>query len=53
MARVLHKLGRLSEALALLQELQDSMNRNSEPDDDDRKLLSEAEELMRSIEETI
>ena len=27
------------------------MARINEPDDDDRKLLSEAEELMRSMEE--
>jgi tetratricopeptide (TPR) repeat protein len=51
LARVLQKLSRNSDATALLQELQASMNRNNDPDDDDRQLISDAEELMRAIEE--
>jgi nephrocystin-3 len=50
LARVLHKLGRNSEAAALLQELQASMAWINEPDDDDRKLISEAEELLMAVQ---
>jgi tetratricopeptide (TPR) repeat protein len=49
LARVLHKLGRNSEATSPLQELQASMARINEPDDDDRRLISEAEELFGLI----
>jgi tetratricopeptide (TPR) repeat protein len=51
LARVLHKLERNAEAIALLQELMASMGRNDAPDDDDHQLISDAEELMRAIEE--
>jgi tetratricopeptide (TPR) repeat protein len=51
LARVLQKLGRNSEAVPLLDELLASMGRNNEPDDDDRQLLADAEELMRSLDE--
>ena len=47
LARVLGKLGRDSEALAQLQELQQSMGRNDNPNDDDRELIIEAAELLR------
>ena len=48
---MLQKLGRNSEAVPLLDELLASMGRNNEPDDDDRQLLADAEELMRSLDE--
>ena len=51
LARVLHKLGRNSEATARLQELQESMARINEPDEDDCRLIGDAEELMRQVEE--
>jgi nephrocystin-3 len=61
LAKVLHKLGRKSEATTLLQELQKSMNLKDELDDNDRQdqaksdmkakwPISEVEELMSSIE---
>jgi tetratricopeptide (TPR) repeat protein len=50
LARVLQKLGRYREASALLTELQESMSRNTEPDDADRQLITDAEELARSLE---
>jgi len=39
-------LGRLKEATALIKELKERMSRNNEHDEDDRKLVSEAKELM-------
>ena len=51
LARVLHKLERHTDASALLNELQESMVRNNDPYDDDPQLISDAEELMRAIEE--
>jgi tetratricopeptide (TPR) repeat protein len=51
LARVLHKLGRSTEAVKLLLELQTSMGRNDEPDDDDRKLMGDAAALKRNIDE--
>ena len=53
LARVLNRLGRNTDASALLQELQASMALINEPDDDDPKLLSEAQELVRYIEKTM
>jgi tetratricopeptide (TPR) repeat protein len=50
LARVLHKLGNNSEALDQLHEFKASMARIDEPDDDDRKLISEAEELLRAVQ---
>ena len=50
LARLLHKLDRNTEAIELLQELQASMGRNDEADDDDRQLISDAGELMRALE---
>ncbi len=50
-AQVLHKLGRYREALTLLEELQGSMARLDDPDEDDRKLAYDAEELMRLVEQ--
>jgi nephrocystin-3 len=50
LARVLHKLGDNPEAAARLQELQASMARSNEPDDDNRKLISEAEELLMAVQ---
>jgi hypothetical protein len=47
---LLHKLDRNTEAVELLQELQASMGRNDEADDDDRQLISDAGELMRALE---
>jgi Flp pilus assembly protein TadD len=52
LARVLHKLGRNSEATARLQELQESMARINEPDEDDCRLISDAQELLRQVEES-
>ena len=49
LASVLHKLGRSAEANSLLDQLQDSMEKLEEPDDDDQHLLVEANELHRSI----
>ena len=51
LARVLHKLGRSAEATQLLDALQASIGSKGEPDDDDRQLLADAEELMRSLDE--
>jgi tetratricopeptide (TPR) repeat protein len=51
LARLLHKLGRNTEAIELLRELQASMGRNDEPDDDDRQLISDSGELMQTIQE--
>jgi tetratricopeptide (TPR) repeat protein len=53
LVRVLQKLGRYKEASALLTELQESMSRNTEPDDADRQLITEAEELASSIEKAL
>jgi tetratricopeptide (TPR) repeat protein len=50
-ARILHQLGRLPEAIALLKELQDSVGRNDNPDDNDSQLINDAAELLRLIEE--
>jgi len=50
LACVLHKLGRNTEAIELLQELQASMGRNAEPDEDDRQLISDASELLLLID---
>jgi hypothetical protein len=50
-ARVLHKLGRLPEAMVLMHELQENMSRKDHPDDDDSQLIGEVAELLRSIEE--
>jgi tetratricopeptide (TPR) repeat protein len=50
MARLLHKLDRNTEAVELLRELQVSMGRNDEPDDDDRQLISDASELLLLID---
>ena len=50
LTRLLHKLGRNTEAIKLLRELQASMGRNDEADDDDRQLISDAGELMRALE---
>ena len=47
LARVLGKLGRDSEAFAQVRELQQSMGRNDNPNDDDRELIIEAAELLR------
>ena len=47
LARVLGKLGRDSEALVQLQELQQSMGRNDNSNVDDRELIIEAAELLR------
>ena len=52
LARVLHMLGCNSEATARLQELQESMARINETDEDDGRLISDAEELMRQVEES-
>ncbi len=49
LARVLHKLDRSAEALYLLEQLQESMAKLEEPDEDDQQLLDEAKELHRSI----
>ena len=46
LARVLGKLGRDSEAFAQVRELQQSMGRNDNPNDDDRELMIEAAELL-------
>lgn len=51
LARVLHKLGHNIEAVKLLLELQTSMGRNDEPDDDDRQLIGDAAVLKRNINE--
>ena len=51
LARVLHKLGRSGEAIQQLDSLQASITSKAEPDDDDRQLLANAEELMRSRDE--
>ena len=50
LARVLHKLDRNTEAIELLRELQASMGRNDEPDDDDRQLIADASRLRSTIE---
>jgi nephrocystin-3 len=52
LARVLHKLERNAEATALLQELMANIGRNIDPDDDDRQLQRDAEELILAIEES-
>jgi len=51
LAQVLYKLDRNQEALTLLMELQGSMARLDDPDDDDRKMADDAEELMRLVEQ--
>jgi nephrocystin-3 len=51
LARLLHQMGRQPEAIALLHELEDSMGRIDNPDVDDSQLISDAAELLRSIEE--
>ena len=53
LARVLHKLGRTPEAAAQIQEMQVSMARIDEPDDDDRQMIREAENLKCLIEEML
>ncbi|MCP9782127.1 tetratricopeptide repeat protein [Cyanobium sp. WKJ7-Wakatipu] len=53
LAQVFHKLDRNKEALSLLEELQGSMARLDDPDEDDRKLADDAEELMRFIEQDL
>jgi len=53
LARLLQKVGRHTEASALLTELQESMSHNNEPDDADRQLIIEAEELASSIEKAL
>jgi tetratricopeptide (TPR) repeat protein len=50
MARLLHKLDRNTETIELLRELQASMGRNDEPDDDDRQLMADASGLRSTIE---
>ena len=50
LSRILQKLGRNTEAVHLLQELQASMARINDPDDDDRQLICDAAELLRLIE---
>lgn len=52
LARVLHKLGCKLESVAQIQELQASMALIEEPDDDDRRLMSDAEELLSLLEGT-
>jgi tetratricopeptide (TPR) repeat protein len=50
LARVLQKLGSHSEALQLLDELQASLERNQDPDDDDCQLLDNATALRIIIQ---
>ena len=49
LASVLQKMGRTTEACALLTELQESMSRNEDLDEDDRQLITEAKELTRLL----
>jgi nephrocystin-3 len=49
LARLLHKEGRNSEALARILDVQSSMARLHEQDDDDRHLLSDVEGLLHQI----
>jgi len=49
LARVLHKLRRSAEALSMLEQLEQSMNRLDDPDESDRSLLDEAKALKRQI----
>lgn len=49
LAGVLHKRGLSAEAFSLLDQLQESMAKLEEPDDDDQQLLVEAKELHRLI----
>ena len=49
-ARVLQKLGQSVEAINMLEQLQQSMKNNVEPDYADTKLLEEAEALRRDLE---
>lgn len=51
LAQVLHKLDRNREALTLLMELQGSMARLNDPDEDHSKMADDAEELMRLVEQ--
>ena len=53
LARVLHKLERNTEAVKLLLELQASMGRIDEPDDDDRQLMGDAAVLKGKIDEDL
>jgi tetratricopeptide (TPR) repeat protein len=47
LARVLYKLSRFAQALALLDELQISVGENKETDDNDRQLLANSAELRQ------
>lgn len=49
LARMLHNLSRSAEKLSLLDELQVSMEKLAELDEDDQQLLVEVKELRRSI----
>ena len=49
-ARVLHKLGRSAEALSLLAQLQQSMEKLEQPDQADRDLIDAASELRLQVE---
>jgi tetratricopeptide (TPR) repeat protein len=51
LAQVLHKLDRNREALTLLRELQESMARLDNPDEDDGKMADDAEELIRLVDQ--
>jgi tetratricopeptide (TPR) repeat protein len=53
LARVLHSLGRNQEALTLLQDLQAVMSGGEPRSEDDGRLASEAEELIRSVEQDL
>jgi len=49
LARILHKLGRSAEALHLLAEIDRSMANLIDPDEDDRCLQAEAQDLRSTV----
>jgi len=49
LARLLHKSERSDQSLLLLFDLLTSMKQLTEPDEDDRSLITEAEQLIESI----